>query len=90
LPLDAVRRRIWEQACELAVTGDVRDLTAVLANRFQLSRRVIHLTLIAEGMRHERTAASLRNGIVNALAMAREDSSAVAEELAEGRQRFIA
>jgi hypothetical protein len=81
LPLPAVRRRIWEQAVELATTDDVRDMAAVLANRFKIPERVIHLVLIAEGMAHERTAAALRNGMVNALSMAREAGSGIHEEL---------
>jgi hypothetical protein len=81
LPLAPVRKLIWEQAVELATAGDARDVPAVLANRFKIPERTIHLVLIAEGMAHERTAAALRNGMVNALAMAREAGGGIHEEL---------
>jgi hypothetical protein len=81
LPLAAVRRRIWEQAVELATAGDARDMPAVLANRFKVPERTIHLVLIAEGMAHERRAATLHNGMLNTIAMAREASEEIHEEL---------
>jgi hypothetical protein len=34
------------------------------ANRFHTSERVIDTILVIEGMRHERVAAALRNGLV--------------------------
>jgi hypothetical protein len=83
LPLPAVRRRIFEQACELAITGDRRDHLAVLANRFSVSQRIVHLSLIAEGMCHERRAAVLHNGVISLFAEARETQSAIESELSE-------
>jgi hypothetical protein len=83
LPLPAVRRRIFEQACELAITGDRRDLVAVLANRFSVSQRIVHLSLIAEGMCHERRAAVLHNGVISLFAEARETQIAIESELSE-------
>ena len=61
----------------LAIAGEARDALAVLSNRFSLSKRTIHLALIAEGMRHERTAATLGNGMANQLTMARGAETAI-------------
>ncbi len=58
-------------------------MIATLAKRFDLPEHVIEVTLIAEGMRHERTAATLRNGLANVLAMARETGATIEEDLSE-------
>jgi len=71
LPTREVRRRIWEQACELVADDDNRDIAGVLANRFHTSERVITLCVVSEGMRHERVAATLRIGVLRALESAR-------------------
>jgi hypothetical protein len=80
LPLPDVRRQMWEQACELVVAGESRRVSCVLANRFRTSERIIQHCLIVEGMRHERIAATLRTGVVNALELAREAGAAVDNE----------
>jgi hypothetical protein len=72
LPLPAVRLRIWEAACELVAIGESRDLCAVLAGRFSTSARVVGLCLVIEGLRHQRTAAALRSGILSALELGRD------------------
>jgi len=72
LPLAPVRRAIWEAARDLVVTGDAREISGVLANRFSSSGAIIDRVLVLEGMRHERIAATLRTGVSNALDMARE------------------
>jgi hypothetical protein len=83
LPLPQVRRRIWIQACELVAVGEQRELSAVLANRFHTSERIIDTVLVSEGMRHERIAAALRNGLVNTLSIAHEASSAFDTEISD-------
>jgi hypothetical protein len=72
LPLQPVRREIWEAARDLVASGDGREVSAVLGNRYRLSEAVIDAVLVHEGMRHERVAAALRTGVVNALALARD------------------
>jgi hypothetical protein len=81
LPLPSVRKAIWEAACELAVTYDTRNPAKVLAGRFRVSLRTVMLSLITEGMRHERTAKTLWCGIANVLAMARESARCVDDDL---------
>lgn len=56
----------------MVASGEERSIAAVLANRFNTSERIISLCLITEGMRHERIAAALRTGVLNALEIARE------------------
>jgi hypothetical protein len=58
-PLPAVRKRVWEAACELVTAGSHRDIAGVLANRFSLSKRAVNAILVAEGMRHERIGSAL-------------------------------
>lgn len=72
LPLRPVRKRIWEEARELA--GSDRPIGATLSRRFELPPATIEAVLVWEGIRHERTATALRTGIVNALEIAREAS----------------
>jgi hypothetical protein len=79
MPLPSVRRRIWEQACDLIASGEEREHALVLAGRFQCSQRIIHRALLIEGMRHEREAAALRTGVLNALTIAREARNSVEE-----------
>ncbi len=83
LPLPTVRRQIWDQAIDLAITGDKRDIADVLANRFKVSKRTILLTLMAEGMTHERTSALFRNGMKNLLDESRNAEAAIVAELEE-------
>ena len=71
LPLPAIRREIWEAACELILSGERIHISAVLAARFRTTERVINSALVAEGMRYEREAAMLRNGLLNALELSR-------------------
>jgi hypothetical protein len=74
---------MWAQACDLIAGGETRELSAVLANRFHTSERIVDAVLVIEGMRHEREAAALRNGLVNTLAIAQEAIAAVDEELSQ-------
>jgi hypothetical protein len=83
LPLPAVRVQIWQAACDLVAAGDTRELGRTLASRFSTSERIIDMVLIIEGMRHERTAAALRTGIVGALEAARDAAAAVDIELSD-------
>lgn len=78
LPLPAVRREIWEAARDHVASGDGREVSAVLANRFRLGQAVIDAVLVHEGVRHERIAATLRTGVANALAMAQEAGESAA------------
>jgi hypothetical protein len=79
LPLPAVRRRIWEQACDLIASGELREHSAILAGRFHSSERIINRVLVIEGIRHEREAAALRTGLLNTLEIAREAVATVDE-----------
>jgi len=79
LPLPAIRKRIWEQACDLVAAGDTRDLARVLANRFSTGVDVIDIVLVLEGSRFQRGAAALKTGVLNALALAREAEDAADE-----------
>jgi hypothetical protein len=83
LALAAVRRRIFEAAAELVTTGEARDVPAVLSNRFKLSKRTVTISIVAEALKHERTAVTLRNGMVNLLAMARQAEGAIDADLSE-------
>ena len=58
-------------------------VSTVLANRFHTSERIADAVLVIEGMRHEREAAALRNGLVNTLSIAQEAIAAVDEELSD-------
>ena len=87
LPLPAVRRRIWEQACDLIASGEQREPSTILAARFHSSERVINRVLVIEGMRHEREAAALRTGLLNTLEIARE-AVATVDEFSEGLCRI--
>ena len=79
LPLLPVRRKMWEAARDLVASGDSREVSAVLANRFNTSERIVDAVLVLEGLKHERVAATLRTGIVSALEQAREaDADAAA------------
>ena len=71
LPLPGVRRQIWEAVCEMIGDGDPVDLAGI-ANRFRTSERIIAACLAVEGMKHERVANALRNGMVSTLQLARE------------------
>jgi hypothetical protein len=82
LPLAPVRRQIWEQACDLIASGELREHSAILAGRFHSSERIIDRVLVIEGMRHEREAAALRTGLLNTLEIARE-AMATVDELSE-------
>jgi len=82
LPLLAVRRRIWDQACDLIASGE-REHSAVLAGRFHCSERIVNRVLLIEGMRHEREAAALRTGILNAIEIAKDAGVSTVEEFAE-------
>jgi len=62
--------------------GHADEISAVLANRFHTSERIIDLVLVAEGMRHERVAAALKTGIVAAMHSAREAGADVFEDVA--------
>ncbi len=75
LPLIPVRRKIWDAARDLVATGDAREVSAVLANRFRLPEAVIDAVLVHEGIRHERVATTLRIGVTNALTIARDVDS---------------
>jgi hypothetical protein len=77
LPLPAVRRRIWEQACDLISSGEQREISTILAARFHSSERMINRVLVIEGMKHEREAIALRTGLLNALQIAREAAAGV-------------
>lgn len=81
LPLRPVREAIWEAACALAVDGHSQELSAILAGRFHTSQRIIDLVLVTEGMRHQRTAATLRTGMLAALQQASASAAAVEEEM---------
>ena len=83
LPLQPVRLEIWQAACELVSAGETRELGKALASRFSTSERIIDLVWIAEGMRHERTAAALRTGIVGALEAAKDAGAAVDIDLSD-------
>jgi len=83
LPLPAIRRQIWEQACDLIASGEQCEHSPILARRFQCSEGVISRVLLIEGMRHEREAAALRTGVLNALEIAREAGLSM-DEFADG------
>jgi hypothetical protein len=70
LPLRPLRKRLWDAAQALFASGE--PVVATLARRFELDQSTIETVLVAEGLRHERTAVALKNGIVNALAIARD------------------
>ena len=82
-PLPAVRKRVWEAACELVTAGNTHDLPGVLANRFGLPKRTIHAIIVSEGMRHERISTTLSLGIANLLELAQEAGAAVIDEISE-------
>lgn len=82
-PLLTVRKQIWDQACELAIAGDRRDLVAVIANRFRIPERTVVLAILGEGIFHERSAAVLHAGIGNLLSSARELRAEIDAELYE-------
>jgi len=82
LPLAPVRRQIWEAACDLIASGEQREHSAILAGRFHSSERIVNQVLLLEGLRFEREAVALRNGVLNALEIARE-ASATVDELSE-------
>jgi hypothetical protein len=83
LPLPAVRVAIWQAACELITAGESREISAVLAGRFNTGERIIDAVLVAEGMRHERTAAALKTCILGALELARDAGAAIDTELSD-------
>lgn len=83
LPLRPVRQEIWVAACDLLIHGDLRDIPAVLANRFHTSERIIGVVLLVEGMRHERVAAAFRNGIAESLNAGHEASRQFEDDIAE-------
>ena len=58
LPLRPVRLQIWAAACDLVIQGHGDEVSAVLANRFHTSERIIDMVLVTEGMRQERVAAA--------------------------------
>jgi len=77
LPLPTVRRQIWEQATELVAVGDCRDVSEVLAKRFQLPQSTIVRVMVFEALRWEREAFTLRLGVRNALHLSRDAGGAV-------------
>ena len=79
LPLPEIRRKMFDQACELIAAGDPRELSLVIGNRFHISQSVVNRVLVLEGLRHEREAAALRAGIHNAVLLAREAGQSVYE-----------
>ena len=74
-----IRKRIWEQACDLVAAGHTRDLSRVLANRWNTGADMIDVVLVLEGSRYQRGAAALKTGVLNALALAREAEDAADE-----------
>ncbi|HUQ90820.1 MAG TPA: hypothetical protein VM120_03995 [Bryobacteraceae bacterium] len=72
LPLRPVRDEIWAAACDLVDDNNAGEVSAVLSNRFHTSERIIDMVLVMEGMRHERTVAALRTGILSTLEQGRE------------------
>ena len=83
LPLKPVRQQIWAQACELVIAGHAREISQTLANRFHVSERAVDAILVLEGLRHERTAATLKTGVLSALEESRIAASSVDEEVQE-------
>lgn len=83
LPLQPVRLKIWRAACDLVANGETRELGKTLASRFSTSERIIDMVLVIEGMRHERTAAALRTGLVGALEAAKDASASVEADLCD-------
>lgn len=65
------------------MAGESRELSAVLAGRFNTGERVIDAVLVAEGMRHERTAAALKTGIIGALESAKDAGATIESELSD-------
>src|SRR4029077_12989049 len=82
LPVPAVRRKIWEAACDLLARQDCRLIHKALANRFQISECAVSRSLVIQGMKHERAAAALQHGVMTALALAREAERSVEEDAA--------
>ena len=78
-----MRLEIWKSACELVAAGETRELSRVLASRFSTSERIIDTVLVIEGMRHERTAATLKTGIIGALEAAKDASAAIDSDLSD-------
>jgi hypothetical protein len=68
---------------KLITAGEPREISAVLAGRFNTGERIIDAVLVAEGMRHERTAAALKTGILGALELARDAGAAIDTELSD-------
>jgi hypothetical protein len=61
--------------------GDERDIVGVLSNRFKLPKPTIQRVILAEAITHERTAATLRNGIMNTLTLAKDIDAAIEHEI---------
>jgi hypothetical protein len=80
LPLAETRRQIWEAAADLIASGDARDISAVLARRFQTTQATISRVMVMEALRYEREAAALRHGVRNALQLARDAGASVYED----------
>jgi len=84
LPLAETRRQIWEAAAELVTYGDPRDISAVLAKRFRTTQAMIARVMVMEALRYEREAAALRQGVRNALLLARDAGASVYEYSEQG------
>jgi hypothetical protein len=63
--------------------GETRDLMRGPSRLVQHQRAVVGLCLVIEGLRHQRTAAALRSGILSALELGREAEAAVLADAAE-------
>jgi hypothetical protein len=56
----------------MVASGETREISEVLASRFHTGERVIDMVIVLEGIKHERIAATLRTGVLNALELARD------------------
>jgi hypothetical protein len=53
----------------------------VLRKSLSHFERIVNAVLVGEGIRHQREASALRNGLMNTLAIAQDAITAVDEEL---------
>lgn len=75
------RMRIITDAMDLVESNDPREISAVLANRYRVPERTIDRILAAEVSACTRIVASMRSGLSNCMAVAKQVGAETREEL---------
>jgi hypothetical protein len=83
IPVKARRERIALEFCELAVSGESREISAVLASRHGVSERMVDRIIGITCEALMRSNATFRTCVTNALSQAHEVEAETWQEVAQ-------